>query len=460
MLINLSAGLIVISAKISDIIGRKPVTTGLILLFMAFSAGCAASHTMTQLIIIRAFQGLGGGGCFTLAAILIVDSVPPERYGKAVANAGIAIAMGTVLGPLVGGAISEHTTWRWIFLFNIPVCVLALVLLLGGMPNGFPYHGEGDRRQSVTQVLRSISSQLDGLGCVLLLGSVLSFTACFQEAETRFPWDSAFVITLLVAFVALSVALLSWERHITRQSRQREPILPWRFFTNHAMVGVMLVMVLVGGPMSVTTFQLPQRFQLVNGLSSQGAGVRLLPFGAMFPVGSMVGTRIAGLRKVPAIYMVLVGTVFQVVGFALLSTLEPSTHINPSVYGFLILSGFGCGMTYTMTYITVPFIVEGRDKAVGMAAANQFRTMGSAMGIAIATSVFNGLTLPKFADIGISGGVTDLVTGQQPSGVTLPDNVRHILSEGYNRQMLVLCGFSAAQLPVAFLMWKRKPLVV
>lgn len=73
---------------------------------------------MSSSIVVRAFQGLGGGGCYTLASILIVDAAPPEKYGKYVAVAGIAIALGTVLGPIIGGAITENTTWRWIFLFK------------------------------------------------------------------------------------------------------------------------------------------------------------------------------------------------------------------------------------------------------------------------------------------------------------------------------------------------------
>ncbi|KAG8162130.1 hypothetical protein KVR01_007895 [Diaporthe batatas] len=451
--------LIVISAKLSDIFGRKTITAGLLILFTVFSAGCAGAQTMTQLIVIRAFQGLGGGGCYTLGAVLIVDAAPPEKYGKYVANAGIAIAMGTVLGPVIGGAISQNSTWRWIFLLNVPVGVLALFLAIVGMPHGFPYRERLPTHGSLTAVVQTIRTRLDIIGSLLLLGAVLAFTACFQEAGSRFQWQSAYVITLLITFVALFLLLLFWERHVTLNGKLCEPVLPWRFFTNRVVIGIMAEMILVGAPMSVTTFQLPQRFQLVNGLSNLDSGLRLLPFGALFPLGSMTGATVSSKFKIPAISLLVAGSMFQVVGYTLLSMLDSSVHIQASIYGYLTLCGFGCGLTFTMAYITVPFTVAECDKAVGMAAANQFRTMGSAVGLAIATSVFNGYTFSRLAGLGINSSLEDIITGQELLPVALRNEARHILSEGYNRQMLVLCAFSAAQIPTALLLWKRKHIV-
>ena len=127
------------------------------------------------------------------------------------------------------------------------------------------------------------------------------------------------------------------------------------------------------------------------------AGIRLLPFGGVFPVGCMTGTLLASKFKVPAIYLIFVGAILQLVGYAFLGTLGISVQVEKAVYGYLVLCGFGCGMSFTMAYITVPFTVDNCDKAVGMAAANQFRTMGSVMGLAIATSIFNGYMLSHLA---------------------------------------------------------------
>jgi MFS family permease len=109
---------IIICAKLSDIFGRKIVLLVCIFLFTAFSGGCAAAQTMTQLIALRGLQGVGGGSCFALATIVTVELVPSAKLGPVVARLGVAIVMAMVLGPIIGGAISQNTTWRWIFLIK------------------------------------------------------------------------------------------------------------------------------------------------------------------------------------------------------------------------------------------------------------------------------------------------------------------------------------------------------
>lgn len=141
-----------------------------------------------------------------------------------------------VLGPIVGGAISSNTTWRWIFLFNVPVGAVALALAVLGIPRGFPHHGRPAKKTTLRQSL----ARVDFLGCSLLFLATLTFTAAFQEAGSRFAWDSAYFITLLVVSVLLWVALLVWERRVTLADGVMEPVLPWRFLNNRAMAGILL----------------------------------------------------------------------------------------------------------------------------------------------------------------------------------------------------------------------------
>ncbi|KAK3329249.1 MFS multidrug transporter-like protein [Apodospora peruviana] len=452
---------IVIFAKLSDIYGRKLVFAICIFIFTAFSGGCAAAGSLTQLIILRGIQGVGAGGCFALSAIVIIELVPPNQYGVLVARTGIAIVVAMVLGPIIGGEISATTSWRWIFGFNVPIGLLCLALALFAIPNGFPFHGRLDHAPFRASTPKVAFSRLDLPGFALLMLATLCFTACFQEADSRFAWDSAYVITLLTASVILWLGLLFWERYVTHQNGMREPVLPWRFFTNRGMVGILLGMVLVGAVMTTTAFQLPQRYQVVNGLSSIEAGVRVLPFGGGFPIGLIGSSTAASKLKVPGIYLVMSGAVLQVIGCALLGTQPDTFGINPAVYGYQIICGVGCGITYQILYLMIPFTAEQPDKAVGMGAGNQFRTMGSAFGLAITTSVFNSYNRSQFAKLGISDLLENLTKGDTLGAQ--PDDVQavavRILSDGYNRQMLVLCGFAAAQLPTMLLLWRRKQIV-
>lgn len=117
----------------------------------------------------------------------------------------------------------------------------------------------------------------------------------------------------------------------------------------------------MGGPLAVAYFQLPQRFQLVNGLSSLDAAVRVLPFGVASSTGTVLSGRVAGKAKIPAIYIVLFGAVLQVIGFALLGTLHETGGIEPATYGYMVLGGMGCGISYSTMILIVPFAAEKRD---------------------------------------------------------------------------------------------------
>lgn len=230
--------------------------------------------------------------------------------------------------------------------------------------------------------------------------------------------------------------------------------------------------------MTVTVFQLPQRFQLLNGLSSVDAGIRLVPFGVAIPIGAMLGSKIAGAFKVPIIYMIVASSIIQVVGFALLSTLPVSREIPASAYGYQILAGVGCGSVYQSLYLLIP-LVAGRlhhgelstpsslqcgisnCSAVGMGAATQFRMMGGAVFLAVATSIFNDYVLPRLAELGILD--TDArINEAGASAQMIEENseIREVFAEGYRRQMLVLCAVSAAQVPAALLLWKKKQVVL
>lgn len=119
---------------------------------------------------------------------------------------------------------------------------------------------------------------------------------------------------------------------------------------------------LLGGPFMVTVFQLPQRFQLVNGLSGLEGGVRLMPFTFASPVGTGIAAGLATKFKVPPIWIILTGSVLQVIGFALLGTLPATTDLLARTYGFEVVAGFGCGMNLALLFVIIPRVVELRDQ--------------------------------------------------------------------------------------------------
>ncbi|KAH9890146.1 putative multidrug resistance protein fnx1 [Xylariomycetidae sp. FL2044] len=453
---------IVIFAKFSDIFGRKLLFLLPTAIFIVFSAACSASQTMVQLIVFRALQGVGGGGCFSLCTIIISELVPPERLTTFVSNISMTNALALLLGPILGGAISSNTTWRWIFIINVPIATPAFVMAIYAIPAGFPYHGQSGRPRRTFGELFSKSTldRIDIPGTIILLFATLALTSAFEEAGKRFAWKSAYVITLIVVSGLLWIALAAWERHVTLANRVREPILPWRFVLNREMMGVLLNFTLLGGPALISMYILPQRIELVYGTSGLDAGVRLIPFSVMIAVGSIVASGLAGKLKVPPIYLLFAGSALQVLGFALLGTLPFTRGIPGRIYGFEVIAGLGCGVNFALLFIMIPFVNEKRDHAAGMGAGSQLRMMGGAVALSISTAVFNTYAQGPLQDL-LGSSDTDMLTQLLPKlSVALQEEVRRILAEGYNRQTLVLCVSAALQVPASLLMWKKKQRVV
>ncbi|KAI0188247.1 putative multidrug resistance protein fnx1, partial [Astrocystis sublimbata] len=450
---------IVICAKFSDIFGRKIMFILSIIIFTIASGACAAAQTMPQLIVFRGFQGVGGGGCWSLATIFITELVPPVKHATIVSNIAIASALAFLVGPIIGGGIASNVTWRWIFIINIPLCALALILAVLFIPKEFPYRSHSESRSTSYKTLlaRSTIQRIDTPGTILILLATLTLVAALQEAGQQFPWKSAYVITLLVISGFLWAGLAIWERHVTFSNSIREPILPWRFLLSREIVAVLLNFALVGGPTLIGTLILPQQYQLVYGTSGLEAGVRIIPFTALIAIGAMFSS-VAGKHRVSPVYLLLFGSSLQILGFALLGKLPDTLEIPARIYGFQVLAGFGCGMNFSVLLVLMPIVTEKRDNAVGLGAGNQLRFIGGAVTLSIATALFNTYVQPRLkSQLGLSN-VNEL-TQVLPSLVQeVQEDVRHTLATGYSRQILVLAVSAGLQIPSTLLLWRKKQL--
>ncbi|KAI9036876.1 MFS general substrate transporter [Aspergillus affinis] len=457
-------GVLVISAKFSDIFGRKSCLLAAVLIFIVFSGACGGSQTIEQLIVFRAFQGVGGAGNYSLCAAVVLELVPPEKYASYTSGMSVVCAISLLLGPIFGGAISE-SAWRWVFLLNVPPAALAGLVLIFTLPNRFPRHNQPKNathfsiRQSLTDTFRKV----DLLGSCLLLIATVCLVAPLEEANREFAWRSAFTIVMLVISGLAWIIFLLWERRVTQSSGPTEPVFPWRFVQNRVWMGMLLNSICLGGTWFVAIFQLPQRFQFVNGLSPLQAGIRFIPFTVAAPVGSVLAPVVAKIFKIPLVYLVLVASLIQMVAYALLGTLSESVHMAAAQYGYQVLAGFGCGINITLLILMTPFTVEERDKAVAMGAVAQFRVMGGAICLAIVTAASQGYLQSHLSNLLDPQQVHDILNSTDALGefsAVTQEAIRKTYSGRYNLQMKILIELAGGQVLSTTLMWKKKQLTV
>jgi len=196
----------IIITRLSDIFGRKAVEVASFVLFIAFSLGCALSQSMMQLILFRAFQGIGGSGLFSMTMVIALNIVPAGKRAMMSGAIGLIMVLSGVLGPILSGAItgSHHSsTWRWIFWLNMPVGGVALAILLVAWPN------DKSSRSFSRQSLLSI----DFGGCVLSLAASILLIFALQEAGTHaYAWNSATIIASLSISGVACLAFVAWQQ--------------------------------------------------------------------------------------------------------------------------------------------------------------------------------------------------------------------------------------------------------
>ncbi|TGO32417.1 hypothetical protein BHYA_0319g00010 [Botrytis hyacinthi] len=459
--------MLMIWGKLSDIFGRKLCTVTSISLFTIFSGACGSSQSMTQLIIFRAFQGIGSGGNFALGNIILFELVPKKLYTRYTSFISIVYSISFSLGPVLGGALNHSKTWRWVFLLNVPAGALSALAIVLYLPAKFPNHELGEKSKGFgfsSLFSTNIFKRIDLLGAVILLVATALLVIALEEAGQLYDWKSAFVIALLTVSCIFWVCFVFWERLASSESQTAEPVFPWRLMTSRIWIGMIFNAVFLGIPYFVTLFQLPQRFQVVDNTTALNAAFRLIPFTLLCPVGSIVSTVVAGKAKVPPIFLIMIGSGFQILGFVLLSTLTASEVTPVSQYGFQVIAGFGVGINLSTLLLITPYsISEPTDKAVAVSSITQFRILGGVLGIAIATAAYKS---------NIISNLDKILTKEQRSLILestsmintfdskVQTQIRGVFAEGYNLQFRILVAFAAAQIPSSLLMWQEKQIVV
>ena len=352
--------------KLSDQYGRKPALYGAILIFLAGSALSGAAHSLLQLIVFRAVQGLGAGGLMPLAQIIIGDLVPPAQRGRRQGAIVAVFAVCSVLGPLAGGLITDWLSWHWIFYVNLPIGAVSLVVIARAL-----------RRSNVTH-----RRHIDYLGAALLTLATTALLLVLALGGTEWAWDSPQIAISACAAIVLSLVFVLHSR------RTPEPVLPPELFGNRLFVVASAVLALTFMGMLGASLFFPLFFQLVIGVSASNSGFLTGPMMIGVVVSSVVNGRVL-LRSGRYKRTQIVGLAVAVVSFAALAfgvaTAQGLAFIEPVILAL----GLGLGLVMPNMTIAVQNALPLAHRGVGTATLAFFRSLGGLVGVAGAGAILS-----------------------------------------------------------------------
>lgn len=353
-----------LAGKLSDIYGRKPLYLVGIAIFILGSILSGLSQTMIQLIIFRGLQGLGAAVIMANAFAVVGDLFPPAERGKWMGIFGAVFGIASIVGPVTGGYITDNLSWRWVFYVNIPVGLVAAVVLLVAMPH---------LRD------RSVKRKIDFIGAATLVAAVVSLLLALTWGGNTYPWVSPQVIGLM----AFSVAMLLVFRAVER--RAPEPVLPPTLFANRIFNVAMGVTFLTGISMFGAIIFLPLFIQAVIGASATSSGAVLTPMMLSVVVGSAVSGQIIS-RTGHYRFLGVAGVVLLTVGLYLFSRMGTDTGYGTVVRNMVVM-GVGLGTTFPTYIISVQNAFPHRMLGIVTSTVQFFRMSGGTFGAAVMGSL-------------------------------------------------------------------------
>jgi len=345
--------------KLSDIYGRRRMMLIAIVLFVAGSAACALAPNMPTLIVARALQGIGGGGILPIAHTIIGDMVSPRERARYQSYTSAMFLAASVLGPVLGGVLTDHLHWTLIFWINLPMGLLALWMTDRALKK-LPRHDRPHR--------------LDVPGALLMVLAALSLMLAMSWGGTRVPWLSAPILGLVAG------ALLFWVLFALRVMTAPEPFIPLAILREPVVAAVNVAGFFSIGVFLALAIFLPLYFELVLGFSPSRSGTALIVYLAAATTGSFIAGRLM-IRFTRYKWIPLAGLALGIVMLGLFAA-KPAGLSLLEVSVLLLIGGTGLGVMYPMTTTIIQNTVAPHQLGTATGALNFARQLGSAIIVA------------------------------------------------------------------------------
>jgi EmrB/QacA subfamily drug resistance transporter len=376
--------------KLGDRHGRKRLLTLSLTAFVVASALCGFAQDITQLVALRFVQGVAAGGLMTLAMAVVGDLVAPRERGRYQGYIAATFAVATIVGPLLGGLLTEHASWRWVFFVNLPLGAVALAVL---------------SRQLPAPPAEPPERPFDTSGALLLAGATSALMLTCIWGGEHYAWDSAPIVALIAATLGLSGAL------VVRERRAADPIVPVRLLrTRPVAVASAALFFALAALFAITVF-VPLFLQITTGATPTQAGLLLVPAMLGITVSTTVSGRLMAktgrYKRYP-----IAGLALMSAALALLAAVasEPSQVATGAA---IAIFGLGFGMVTQILVVAVQNSVDRRELGIATAVTGFFRALGGAVGAAALGAIFAAQAGTRAAEAAGSVLRSDVIDGVQ-----------------------------------------------